>query len=105
MDLACTAISTRSRTFLPRRRFEIALGASGRATLVARAVGNIRCAARREPQLPQHLHELGRLLVMIVPKSDDRSTPVCLRRFGNEIEVPYGKTAWKACKRLAQVRR
>src|SRR5262249_33783903 len=82
------------KLFLPLWPFRDCLGRSGGAHTRAGAAGHDRRATRREPQLPQHLNQLGRLLVMIVPETDEQVDPVCFApSLAKEIEDEYGKAA------------
>ena len=75
-------------------RFEIAWGDHGEHTLVLEPLDMISVPRGENRSFRNTSNELGRLLVMIVPETDEQVDPVCYApSLAKEIEKEYGRTA------------
>ena len=77
MGQVFTAISTPSRTFFVfSGRFEIAWGDQGEHTLVLEPLDMISVPRGENRSFRNVSNEIGRLLVMIVPETDEQVDPI-----------------------------
>jgi len=81
-------------------RFEIAWGDSGQHKLVLEPLDMISVPRGENRSFRNVSSETARLLVMIVPESNEKSDPISYApSLAKEIENDYGKGALEACKR------
>lgn len=94
MGRAFTVISTPSRTFFVSGRFEIAWGDHGEHMIVLDPLDMISVPRGENRSFRNISNETGRLLVMIVPETDEQIDPISYApSVAKEIEKEYGKAA------------
>ena len=99
---AYIAISTQSRTFYASpASLEIAWGDQGEHTLVLEPLDMISVPRGENRSFRNVSNELGRLLVMIVPKTDEQVDPISYApSVAKEIENEYGKAALEGLQKI-----
>ena len=94
-------LNTVENFFCLSGRFEIAWGDRGEHTLVLEPLDMIAVPRGENRSFRNISNELGRLLVMIVPESDEQIDPVCFApSLAKEIEHQYGKTALEGLQKI-----
>jgi uncharacterized RmlC-like cupin family protein len=82
-------------------RFEIAWGDHGEHTLVLEPLDMISVPRGENRSFRNVSNEIGRLLVMIVPETDEQADPIAYApSVAKEIESAYGKTALQGLERI-----
>jgi hypothetical protein len=82
-------------------RFEIAWGDQGEHTLLLEPLDMISVPRGENRSFRNVSNELGRLLVMIVPETDEQADPICYApSVAKEIEDEYGKIALEGLQKL-----
>jgi mannose-6-phosphate isomerase-like protein (cupin superfamily) len=82
-------------------RFEIAWGDQGEHTLVLEPLDMISVPRGENRSFRNVSNELGRLLVMIVPETDEQVDPISYAlSLAKEIENEYGKTALEGLQKI-----
>jgi uncharacterized RmlC-like cupin family protein len=82
-------------------RFEIAWGNHGEHTLVLEPLDMISVPRGENRSFRNVSNEVGRLLVMIVPETDEQADPVAYApSVAKEIESEYGKTALQGLEKI-----
>jgi uncharacterized RmlC-like cupin family protein len=82
-------------------RFEIAWGDQGEHTLVLEPLDMISVPCGENRSFRNVSNELGRLLVMIVPETDEQVDPISYApSVAKEIENEYGKTALEGLQKI-----
>jgi uncharacterized RmlC-like cupin family protein len=82
-------------------RFEIAWGTHGEHTLVLEPLDMISVPRGENRSFRNVSDEIGRLLVMIVPETDEQADPIAYSpSVAKEIESEYGKTALQALEKI-----
>jgi quercetin dioxygenase-like cupin family protein len=82
-------------------RFEIAWGDQGEHTLVLEPLDMISVPRGENRRFRNVSNELGRLLVMIVPETDEQVDPISYApSVAKEIENEYGKTALEGLQKI-----
>jgi len=94
-------LNTVENFFCLSGRFEIAWGDQGEHTLVLEPLDMISVPRGENRSFRNISNELGRLLVMIVPESDEQIDPVSFApSLAKEIESEYGKTALEGLRKI-----
>ena len=82
-------------------RFEIAWGDHGEHTLVLGPLDMISVPRGENRSFRDVSNEIGRLLVMIVPETDEQADPIAYApSIAKEIESEYGKTALQGLEKI-----
>jgi uncharacterized RmlC-like cupin family protein len=82
-------------------RFEIAWGDHGEHTLVLEPLDMISVPRGENRSFRNVSNEIGRLLVMIVPETDEQADPIAYApSVAKEIESAYGKTALQGLEKI-----
>jgi uncharacterized RmlC-like cupin family protein len=82
-------------------RFEIAWGDQGEHTLVLEPLDLVSVPVGENRSFRNISNELGRLLVMIVPQTDEQVDPVLFApSLAKEIENDYGKSAVEGLQKI-----
>ena len=94
-------LSTVENFFCISGRFEIAWGDQGEHTLVLEPLDLVSVPVGENRSFRNVSNELGRLLVMIVPQTDEQVDPVLFApSLAKEIEDDYGKSAVEGLQRI-----
>ncbi len=94
-------LNTVENFFCLSGRFEIAWGDQGEHTLVLEPLDLVSVPVGENRSFRNVSNELGRLLVMIVPQTDEQVDPVLFApSLAKEIEDDYGKSAVEGLQRI-----
>src|SRR4029453_7015797 len=94
-------LNTVENFFCLSGRFEIAWGDQGKHTLVLEPLDMISVPRGENRSFRNISNELGRLLVMIVPETDEQVDPISYApSLAKEIEKEYGKTAVEGLQKI-----
>jgi mannose-6-phosphate isomerase-like protein (cupin superfamily) len=97
-------LNTVENFFCLSGRFEIAWGDQGEHTLVLEPLDMISVPRGENRSFRNISNELGRLLVMIVPETNEQVDPISYSpRLAKEIESEYGKTALDGLQKIGFV--
>src|SRR5262245_12695974 len=97
-------LNTVENFFCLSGRFEIAWGDEGEHTLVLEPLDMISVPRGENRSFRNISNELGRLLVMIVPETDQQVDPISYSpKLAKEIENEYGKAALDGLQRIGFV--
>jgi mannose-6-phosphate isomerase-like protein (cupin superfamily) len=94
-------LNTVENFFCLSGRFEISWGAQGEHTLVLEPLDMISIPRGENRSFRNMSNELGRLLVMIVPETDEQVDPISYApSLAKEIENEYGKIALEGLQKI-----